>query len=337
MTTREVNPVPALPGYVDRLIERVQACNSFIELTGAPLDELLTLKQLPIDAVPTPFPKWNSRCRDFGGGVGLARGWHVTLAGNPGHGKSLIALNCAAWAIRQGEHVGIVSLEMSWQQLTTRLMAIVSGELISRLEPGASLNPETHKRAAAALDRIKERSGGSVRCNRLDISELADVRDAVLRLYEEHGCRFIIIDYMQLVEATGAWDRTEATTQISHTVRGLAKRHKLVTLGLSQFNRETSKDYDNPPTPQGLMGGSPMENDSDQIVLIDHTTYARHVTLNSAQQSLILGKNRHGANTKIECRWNYDNLRITQLESSDPDIAPELATADRGEAWEPEL
>lgn len=313
--------------HVDKLIDEFERTHpKFIELAGGKLDELLELKQRPIDAVPTPFSKWNSRCRDFGGGKGLARGWHVTVAGNPGHGKSLEALNQAAVAVRHGEHVGFISLEMTWEQLTTRLMAIASGESVRFLEPGAFLNVAVHKRAAYALDQLKEKTGGSVYTNSRDISELDNIREAILHLHEVNGCRFFIVDYMQLVDVMDVWDRTEAVTQISHTVRGLAKRHKLVTIGLSQFNRETSKDYQNSPTPQGLMGGSPMENDSDQIVLIDHTTYKRDVLRNTARQTLLLAKNRHGALTQIECQWNYDNLRICQIE--------DVGIEDRGEAWE---
>jgi len=55
------------------------------------------LKQ-PVDAIATPLPMWNQQCRDEGGGVGLALGWHVIVAGSTGHGKSIMALNMAAEA-----------------------------------------------------------------------------------------------------------------------------------------------------------------------------------------------------------------------------------------------
>jgi replicative DNA helicase len=153
------------------------------------------------------------------------------------------------------------------------------------------------------------------------------VEDAISCLDEYHGCRFIIIDYMQLVKVVGSRDPLDAVTAISSSVRWTGQEHKLVTIGLSQFNRETSKNYDDPPTPQGLMGGSPLENDSDQVMLIDHSSYSRNGITNTARQTLILGKNRHGPCGPIECEWNYDNLRISQI-----DVAE---STDRGEAWEP--
>jgi replicative DNA helicase len=86
----------------------------------------------------------------------------------------------------------------------------------------------------------------------------------------------------------------------------------IVSLGLSQFNRETSKNYDDSPTVQGLMGGSPLENDSDQVFLIDHSRYERVDNTGGATQTLILGKNRHGPCVEFPARWDYNTLRIVE-------------------------
>ena len=67
----------------------------FTEVAGSRLEEMLALKQEPVDAVPTAFPKWSDACRDQGRGIGLARGSHCVIAGNTGFGKSGIALNNA--------------------------------------------------------------------------------------------------------------------------------------------------------------------------------------------------------------------------------------------------
>jgi replicative DNA helicase len=309
------------------MIDREQP--EFIELSSDKLDELLILKQQPIEAIPTPLAKWNVRCRDFGGGIGLAKGWHVTIGGNTGHGKSLLALNLARTATEYAQNVGFVSLEMSWPELATRYMAIVSGERVSRLEPGQGLDAYAHQRASKAVQRVTEKHGGRLITNERQISKLDDVEAAISYLVEYEGCRMVIVDYMQLVRVAGSRDLLDAVTAISGSVRWSAKNHKIVTVGLSQLNREASKDYENEPTPQSLMGGSPIENDSDQVLLIDHTSYAKHATANVASQKLLLGKNRHGPVGPIECQWNYNNLRIVQTEFAEKE-------PDRGEAWEPE-
>ena len=75
---------------------------TFSGLTGMVLRHINKVKLDPVDAVPTPLPGWNNHCRDEGGGVGIARGWHVVVAGNTGLGKSLLSLNLAAGAIKHG-------------------------------------------------------------------------------------------------------------------------------------------------------------------------------------------------------------------------------------------
>jgi replicative DNA helicase len=307
--------------------------SDFVKLSGGKLDELFRLKQKPIDAVRTPLPAWNRMCRDFGGGIGLARGWHVTIGANTGNGKSVFALNMADEGTEHGENVGFVSLEMFWTQLTTRYMAIVSGEKIDALEPGKWLDESTHKRAAKAIDAREERTGGALWCNERHISSLDHITSAIEWLNEYKGCRMIIVDYMQLAKVIGVSDRLEAVTRISGEVRGIGADLRLVTIGLSQFNRETSKDRENPPTPQGLMGGSPLENDSDQVLLIDHTNYERNAMSNTAKQKFILGKNRHGPAGPISCEWDYSTLRIREVA---PVYQSLSGVPERGEAWEPE-
>lgn len=312
--------------------DKSQDFSDFVKLSGEKLNELLRLKQKPIDAVPTPFPAWNHKCRDFGGGIGLARGWHVTIGANTGNGKSVFALNMAYEGVEHGENIGFVSLEMFWTQLATRYLAIASGERIDALEPGRLLDAKVHKRAQKAVDELDERTGGGLWTNERSISSLSDIITAIEFLYEVRGCRTIIVDYMQLAKVIGVSSLLEGVTQISGEVRGVGSDLRLVTIGLSQLNRETSKDYENPPTPQGLMGGSPLENDSDQVLLINHTKYERNAMANTAKQEFILGKNRHGPAGPINCQWDYSNLRIREIAPvyqslSDPE--------DKGEAWEP--
>jgi hypothetical protein len=117
-------------------IDRLPPTVIFDPIIGDTLDRIKARKLEPIDAVPTMLPTWNAHCRDSGGGVGLARGWHVTVGAKSGRGKSLIALNLAAAAVVYGERVAFISLEMTQEQLATRFLAIMSGVTIRDLEQG---------------------------------------------------------------------------------------------------------------------------------------------------------------------------------------------------------
>lgn len=310
----------------------------FDAILGGVLDAIKRDKLAPIDAVPTPFPSWNTACRGAGGGVGLARGWHVTLAGNTGQGKSLVALNLGARAVEAGENVAFVSLEMTQNELATRILAIISGESVRSLEQGREFDEYTFDRASRAITEIHERTGGTLYVNRDSVSDLAKIEAAIRYEHEHHGCRFIIVDYMQLAAVKNARNEIDRITEVSHTIRRLAAELKIVTIGLSQYNRETSKDKDRAPSPQGLHGGSALENDSHQVLLLDHTSYARDDLTNSATTKLLLAKNRHGPQSMMELRYNYRDLSVSETGSITKRRIPkpERLPTDHGEAWEAE-
>ena len=244
----------------------------------------------PVDAVPTPLETWNRSCRDDGGGKGLAPGWHITLAANTGAGKSLLALNLAATAIEHGERLGFVSLEMSRSQVTSRLFAIMTKTEVRHLERGDSFDKAVARLAVKGVKEIGERTLGTFWMNDGLVTEIEAILDLMHHLHQ----------YMRL--------------------REFAHQFGVITIGLSQLNRETSRNYRERPIVQGLMGGSPLENDSDQVLLLDHSRYEKAGS--TARTWLILGKNRHGPNTEIPIEWNYRTLRVREALPDEEELWP---------------
>ena len=283
----------------------------FVEVLGHELDALNAAKLGPIDAVPTPYPAWNRVCRDEGGGVGLARGWHVLIAGNTGMGKSLLAINVASHAIKAGEKVGIISLEMSKAQLITRYMAIFSGEKIRRLEWGMNYREDVADNAKAMLEENHDRNGGVLLTNQRPISKLSDIIGAMKSLYEIQGCKYFVTDYLQLAWAGNAQNIHDRITEVSHAIRSTAVDLKVISVGVSQFNRATSGSKERPVV-QGMMGGSALENDSNQVLLLDHSTYED--TGDGALIKLLVAKNRHGSSGEIPLSWDYRTLRAVEVD-----------------------
>lgn len=273
---------------------------------------LLEHQRSPIDAVATPFPGWNRSSRDEGGGHGVARGWHVLAAARTGVGKSILALNFAAQAMRANEKVCFVSLEMSQRQVETRLMAILSGEPIKRLEKGREFDEHTFRRAAKYFTTIP----GSFLTNRQPIHSTRDVVRSIQALHEIHGCRYFVVDYLQLAANP---NDPESITEASHAVRAQARELQVITLGLSQFNRSTSSLRESPHI-HGLMGGSSLENDADQIALIDHSSVT-DVEYNGKRigwnANLLLAKNRHGPAGVIPINFSTSSLQMRELEDDE--------------------
>lgn len=287
---------------------------AFDSITGMTLERIFEQKQAPIDAVPTPLPLWNLCCGGGGGGIGLARGWNIVIGANTGTGKSLIALNLAATAIQQGEVVTFISLEMGRDELATRFLAIAGDQPVKQLEQGSHFDPLIFTKAAMAVDAIHRETGGHLIVNRLPISKIDDIVHAIRYHHDHAGCKYFIVDYLQLVWAPNVPAIHDRMELVSHQLREVALSLGVTLVTLSQFNRQTSANRQERPVAQGLMGGSAVENDAHQVLLFDHSRFVRNGL--TADTWLIIDKNRHGGVEDIPVRWNYQTLRL------EPRVAP---------------
>ncbi len=124
------------------------------------------------------------------------------------------------------------------------------------------------------------------------------------------GVTYFVLDYLQLIRASSERDLLEKVTEISMRARDLAHDRKVVVIGLSQNNRVQSRNYADKPVIQGLFGGSPLENDADQVILLDHSRYER--AGDTAKTWVVLGKNRYGPSVEIPILWDYRTLRVRE-------------------------
>jgi hypothetical protein len=281
---------------------------AFDAILGDTLTQLEAQKTAPIDAVPTPLPMWNAMCRGAGGGIGLARGWFITIGANTGTGKSLMGLNLAAHAVTHGEVVTYVSLEMGRDELATRYLAIAAGAPVQELEQGPGYRPETFQRASRMVNGVHEMSGGYITMNRRPLSKLADVVACIKYYHDTVGSRYFIVDYLQLIWTANAHSIHDRMELVSHQLRDVTQSLNVTLVALSQFNRQTSAARGERPVAQGLMGGSAIENDSHQVLLFDHSRFERRDRL--ANTWLLCEKNRHGAVGDMPVQWDYTSLRL---------------------------
>jgi replicative DNA helicase len=289
-------------------------------LTDSAVVEHFEKQQRPVDAVPTPLPKWNNVCGDMGGRHGLARGWHITVGANTGHGKTLLGINMSAHAIQHGEKIGYINLEMSLEQMASRLYAIITGVPVRYLEPGKYFEIKETETARMRIQEVVGQTEGRFYTNGRPIYNVDQITGFMRYLLDEKGCRYFIIDYVQRVQSNYE-DLFARITDVSLKVSDFCKAFNVITIALSQFNRETSKDFKSKPTSQGLMGGSPLENDSNQVVLLDHSRSKRierpdpmtGYTVVHKETFLLIDKNRHGQQGEIPVIWDFGTLRINEL------------------------
>lgn len=277
-----------------------------------------TEQRKPIDAVPTPLNSLNRSCNGDGGRLGLARGWFITVGGNPGYGKSLLAMNFAAHAMRlAGEPVGYVSLEMTAREIAQRVYAIATDQPVKDFERDGY--------RYAALDATRELPSFFVP------HSVAQHWENVIETFEEmyaEGCRWFVLDYLQLVQSGSEKNIFEAISHVVTYLRGWALNNGCVLIALSQYNRETSKNYYESPSAQSLWGGMMLEASSDIVLLLDHSRHSKEGTL--AKTWLIVDKNRHGPRADIPIQWDHRTLACTQALSYAVDSWPKHRTRPEG-------
>lgn len=265
--------------------------------------------------VATPFPDLNVACRGTAARYGLALGRYIVIGGDTGQGKSLIGLQLAAEAHKQGFGCGIISLEMALSEVMARFYCQRLSIEASRLEPGDHYDPAI----AAEVERwqldnfrkgqvpfiVSDDAGPDIN------SVMVDVR----AMYDE-GVKVFLVDYLQLLEDGDGVGSSREVQKISKALRDFAHRRQVLVIALSQFNNEGGNDRESPPHVGHLYGGRRISQDSDMTLLLDHSRYEpvlEHPHL--ARTFLINAKNRYGpVGFSLPIEWNYRYLTARQAQ-----------------------
>lgn len=303
--------VDDLEGYLDRVeteILRVSESNdqkSFANLKSIIRSniehiELLTQSKKEVNGLPTGF-------RDFDRlTTGLYPGQVVVIAARPGMGKTswfLSALQHAA--LKESAVVALFSLEMSKEELGIRFLSQVSKLDSKDLKLGRLASPEWKRLtdAAGLLSQSKiyvdDQAGVSV----------MDVRARCRRLLNtEKKLDLIIIDYLQIMSA-GKGNRALdlnmhlKISEISRSVKELAKELKVPIIILSQLSREVEKNQDKRPTLSHLKESGSIEQDADMVCFIYRDEYYNKNSDERGIAEFIIAKNRSGPTDTIRLAW----------------------------------
>lgn len=191
-----------------------------------------------ITGVPTGFTDFDQMTS------GLQRQDLVIIAARPSMGKTALALNMAQYASKNSNVVGVFSLEMSAEQLVSRLLCSEARVDAHRLRTGY-LNREEWARLADALRRMFEMQ---IFIDDTPGVSVLEMRAKTRRLKAEHGLDLLIVDYLQLMSGRGRIEsRQQEVSQISRDLKGLAKELNVPVIALSQLSRATETRSDHRP------------------------------------------------------------------------------------------
>lgn len=243
--------------------------------------------------------------RVLGGGL-LNSGFYL-LAGRPGMGKTTLGLNIVRKVAKKGLPVLFVSLEMSKEQITQKLLA---------LETGLSTQELVGKMDAQAVDRVTEAATQihdlPLTLNRktdATVSDIANMARAVKEL------ALICVDYVGLIEPDDKRAKPyEGVSQVSRDLKRLAMRLNIPILGLAQLNREVTGRSDKRPLISDLRDSGRLEQDANGIILLHRPDYYdpnyKHDGISPVILEVDIAKNRHGPTGKVTLDYYLTNGRI---------------------------
>jgi len=218
----------------------------------------------------------------------------VIIAGRPSMGKTSFALNIAQYAaIEASVPVGIFSLEMSKEQLSLRMLCSEAKVDAQRLRTGF-LSESDWPKLTRAVGSLSE---APIFVDDTPALSILEMRAKARRLKSEKGLGLIIVDYLQLMRGRVNVERREQEiSEISRSLKALAKELNLPVVALSQLNRRVEERHDKRPQLADLRESGAIEQDADVIIFIyrDEIYNKSEDNENKGNAEIIIGKQRNG-------------------------------------------
>lgn len=240
----------------------------------------------PITGVPTGFNDFDDMTS------GLQASDLIIVAGRPSMGKTTFAMNIAEHAALKSQlPVAIFSMEMSGEQLAMRLLSSLGRIDQHKIRTG-KLEDEDWPRLTSAVGLLAEAKLFIDDTPALTPNEL---RARARRLAREHGLGLIVIDYLQLMEVHGSREnRTNEITEISRSLKALAKELNVPVVALSQLNRGLESRPNKRPIMSDLRESGAIEQDADVIAFIYRDEVYNEDSPDKGTAEIIIAKQRNG-------------------------------------------
>ncbi len=241
----------------------------------------------PVTGVPTGFVDLDRMTS------GLQQGDLIIVAGRPSMGKTAFALNVASHVgVDTRLPVAIFSMEMSSEQLAMRLLGSHGRLNQQDLRTGA-LKAEDFSRLTKAMGDL---SGVKIFIDESAALNPLDLRARARRLYQQQGALgLIVVDYLQLMSAaTGGENRATEISEISRSLKSLAKELHVPVVALSQLNRSLEQRPNKRPVMSDLRESGAIEQDADVILFIYREEVYNKDTPDKGIAEIIIGKQRNG-------------------------------------------
>ena len=245
----------------------------------------------------------------------MTTGWQgsdlVIVAARPSMGKTAFAVNMVEHAVMTGGSVLVFSMEMPSEQIVMRMLSSLGRIDQTRLRTG-DLKDEDWDRFASAVSQLKDK--------KLYIDDTAaltpgEVRSRARRVARETGgLDLIMVDYLQLMRtAKDSENRATEISEISRSLKALAKEMKCPVVALSQLNRQLESRPDKRPMNSDLRESGAIEQDADVILFIYRDEVYNENTEDLGIAEIIIGKQRNGPIGKVRLKFTGNLTKFEDL------------------------
>ena len=252
--------------------------------------------------VPTGFRDLDSKL------AGMQNSNLIILASRPGQGKTSMALNIAQYvAVQAGLPVGMFSLEMSQEELVDRLLVGQADIEAWKLKTGR-LDERDFDKLSLAMGELAE---APIYIDDTPGITISEMRTKARRLQVEHGLKFLIVDYLQLIKGRNLENRVQEVSEISQQLKNLARELKIPVLAVSQLNRSVEARGSRRPQLADLRESGAIEQDADVVMFIyrEDPEKMENVTLD-------IQKHRNGPTGEIQMVFRADRTKFYGMEKT---------------------
>ncbi|QGQ48918.1 replicative DNA helicase [Metabacillus sediminilitoris] len=268
--------------------------------------ELLHDRKGDVTGIPTGFLELDKMT------AGFQRNDLIIVAARPSVGKTAFALNIAQnVATKTDENVAIFSLEMGADQLVMRMLCAEGNIDAQRLRTG-SLTPEDWGKLTMAMGSL---SNAGIYIDDTPGIRVSEIRAKCRRLKQESGLGMVLIDYLQLIQGSGRSDnRQQEVSEISRTLKELARELKVPVIALSQLSRGVEQRQDKRPMMSDIRESGSIEQDADIVAFLYRDDYYDKESENKNIIEIIIAKQRNGPVGTVSLAFVKEYNKFVNLE-----------------------
>jgi replicative DNA helicase len=307
-------------GEVDDIVDRAQAAiydvterraaedYSILESLLQPtMDEIEASGQrgAGLTGVPTGFADLDALTN------GLHPGQLIIIAARPAVGKSTMALDFArAASIKHSQTSVLFSLEMSKHEITMRLLSAEARIPLQAMRTGQMRDDDWVK----LTRRLGEMASAPLYIDDSPNLTMMEIRAKARRLKQRHDLRLVIVDYLQLMTShSRVENRQQEVSQISRSLKLLAKELEVPVIALSQLNRGPEQRTDKKPQLSDLRESGAIEQDADVVILLHREDIYERESPRAGEADLIVAKHRNGPTNTIVVAFQGHYSRFVDM------------------------